>query len=145
MPSTRGGPRFFSIAAVTLAAALLAGCGSGYSSGGSSSAAVKTVAGAAGGGRSSAHRLTATETEYKIALSASSVPAGTYTVDAVNSGRIVHALELNGPGVTGKQTGTISPGDSRPLVVKLEKGTYDVFCPLPGHKALGMDAKLTVT
>ena len=78
-------------------------------------------------------------------LSSSTVKPGTYSIKAVNNGSIVHALEINGPGVSGKQTPTISPGQSSVLTVKLVAGTYDVFCPLPGHKALGMDTKLTVS
>src|SRR5579871_508807 len=126
----------------------LAACGgSGY--GGSSSppttAATTTSSGAGATGGASGHQLTAGESEYKIVLSSSTVTPGTYRIEAVNSGSIDHALEIDGPGVSGKQTGTISPGSSSVLTVKLQQGTYDVFCPLPGHKALGMDTKLTVS
>lgn len=127
-------------AAVLLVPALLAGCGGGH---GNSSTAAATTTTASGG--PAAHRLTATESEYKIVLSTTSVPPGTYSLDAVNQGKINHALAIDGPGVSNKQTSTISPGSSQALVVTLQKGTYDIFCPLPGHKALGMDAKLTVT
>ena len=126
-------------ALVLTASALLAGCGGGKSSTttGAATNAAPTIPGS--------HRLTATESEYKIALSSSSVPAGKYVIDAVNKGTIDHALAVNGPGTAGTQTGTISPGASQTLNVTLSKGTYDLACPVPGHKALGMDTKLTVT
>ena len=129
-------------ALVLSVSALLAGCGGGggYSSGKTGAATTNAAPPAAG-----SHRLTATESEYKIVLSSSSVQAGKYVIDTVNSGSIDHALAVNGPGTSGTQTSSISPGDSQALTVTLAKGTYDLYCPVPGHKALGMDAKLTVT
>jgi uncharacterized cupredoxin-like copper-binding protein len=125
----------------------LAACGgSGYGGSASPSTTATTSASAAGAaGGASGHQLTAAESEYKIVLSASTVKPGTYRIEAVNNGSIDHALEIDGPGISAKQTGTISPGSSAVLTVKLQQGTYDVFCPLPGHKALGMDTKLTVS
>ena len=127
-------------ALVLTASALLAGCGGGKS--GSPTGAATTNAAPPAPG---SHRLTATESEYKIVLSSSSVQAGKYVIDTVNSGSIDHALAVNGPGTSGTQTSSISPGDSQALTVTLAKGTYDLYCPVPGHKALGMDTKLTVT
>jgi plastocyanin len=127
-------------ALVLTASALLAGCGGGKS--GSPTGAATTNAAPPAPG---SHRLTATESEYKIVLSASSVPAGKYLIDAVNEGAISHTLAVNGPGTAGTQTSSISPGASSTLKVTLSKGTYDLYCTVPGHKALGMDAKLTVT
>jgi len=128
------------IALVLIAPALVAGCGGGGYASSRTTAASSAAAPAPG-----SHRLTATESEYKIVLSASSVPAGKYAIDAVNKGTIDHALAVNGPGTAGTQTSTISPGASQTLAVTLTKGTYDLYCPVPGHKALGMDVKLTVT
>jgi plastocyanin len=121
--------------------ALLAGCGGGgYSSGTTGAKSASTAPPAAG-----SHRLTATESEYKIVLSSASVPAGKYVIEAVNNGAISHTLAINGPGTAGTQTSSISPGASSTLKVTLSKGTYDLYCTVPGHKALGMDAKLTVS
>ncbi|HUJ64443.1 MAG TPA: plastocyanin/azurin family copper-binding protein [Acidimicrobiales bacterium] len=83
------------------------------------------------------------ETEYKLDLSADSFTAGPYTFTAVNNGKIVHALEIDGPGVHAV-TGDVEPGQSASVSVQLEAGKYDVFCPIPGHKALGMNAEITV-
>jgi plastocyanin len=90
-------------------------------------------------------RITATESEYKIVLSRTSLKPGTYNFVAVNKGKIAHSLAINGPGVAHKRiAGTIAPGASKTLTVTLRKGSYDVYCPVAGHKALGMDRKLTV-
>ena len=57
---------------------------------------------------------------------------------------IGHALEVEGNGVETK-TSTIDPGKSATLKVTFPKnGTYEMFCPVDGHKALGMKGKITV-
>jgi uncharacterized cupredoxin-like copper-binding protein len=117
-------------------AGVLAACGGGSSGGGSSPAAAAP---------SNAKTVTATETDFKIALSVSSVPAGTYTFKAVNSGQDTHALEINGPGVSDKSTAGISPSSSASLTVTLTKGSYEIWCPVANHKAMGMDTHITVT
>jgi uncharacterized cupredoxin-like copper-binding protein len=91
----------------------------------------------------SGNKVTASETEYKIVLSTDSFTAGSYTFDAVNNGKIVHSLEIDGPGVHAV-TADIEPGQSASLSVQLQAGKYDVFCPIPGHKALGMNKEITV-
>jgi uncharacterized cupredoxin-like copper-binding protein len=87
--------------------------------------------------------VTVGETEYKLALSTDSFTAGSYTFTAVNNGKIVHSLEIDGPGVHAV-TADIEPGQSASLSVQLQSGKYDVFCPIPGHKALGMNAEISV-
>ena len=41
-------------------------------------------------------------------------------------------------------TKDIDPGQSATLAVTLKKGAYDIFCPIPGHKALGMNVNISV-
>jgi uncharacterized cupredoxin-like copper-binding protein len=116
---------------------VLAGCGGGSGGGGGSSPAAAAPP--------NATTVTATETDYKIALSSASVAAGTYTIKAVNSGQVTHALEINGPGVSDKTTAGISPSSSASLTVTLSKGSYEIWCPVANHKAMGMDTHLTVS
>jgi len=126
--------RWFAVGAV-LAAAVLAGCGGGgNSSGGGSSSTT-----AAGG-----HTITVTETEYKLALNTTSVSPGKYTFVAKDAGGATHALEIDGPGVSDKATGTVNPGQSTQITVTLQKGTYTLYCPVDGHRKLGMETTLTV-
>lgn len=84
-------------------------------------------------------------TEFHLALPSTTLPAGTYTFDAVNAGRMVHALTVTGPGVEDQHTGPVKPDASAPLTVTLAPGTYDMYCPVDNHKALGMNLTLTVT
>src|SRR5690349_3249079 len=88
--------------------------------------------------------VTATETEFKIALPKTTVPAGAYAVTVKNDGNIEHDLVIKGSGVDEK-TANIAPGEQASLDVDLKPGTYDVYCSIPGHKQAGMDLKLTVT
>ncbi len=55
-----------------------------------------------------------------------------------------HALEIDGPGVSDKASDTVSPGSSTSLTVTLRKGSYELYCPVDGHKDLGMDTTITV-
>src|ERR1700679_933657 len=116
------------------------------------SASLIALAAAAGAtvvsaGPASAARVTtvkAVETDFHIALSQSTFKPGKYTFVAQNKGQTTHALMISGPGIKMAMTKDISPGQSATLAVTLKKGTYDVFCPIPGHKALGMNLNIDV-
>jgi uncharacterized cupredoxin-like copper-binding protein len=69
---------------------------------------------------------------------------GTYDFKFVNTGTTIHALEITGNGVDAK-TGSVSAGSSADLKVTLAAGTYTFFCPIDGHRGLGMEATLTVS
>jgi uncharacterized cupredoxin-like copper-binding protein len=89
-------------------------------------------------------RVTATETEFKIALPQTTVAAGAYAFTVKNDGNIEHDLVIKGNGVDEK-TPNIAAGESASLEVDLKPGSYDVYCSIPGHKQAGMDLKLTVS
>src|SRR5437764_8917455 len=118
------------LTAVVLLAAL-AGCGGG----GGKKTVTPTGAGAA---------TTIKETEYALAPGTVQVSkAGTVTLIADNAGKMEHALEIEGNG-TDRKTATISPGKTAKLTVQLKPGHYDLYCPIDGHKQLGMDATVKV-
>jgi plastocyanin len=131
--------RWLGARAVGLVALAASGCGS--SSSHASSSSPPTSGGTVAPGSGS--KVTVGETEYKLALSTDSFTPGPYTFTAVNNGKIVHSLEIDGPGVHAV-TSDIEPGQSASISVQLQPGKYDVFCPIPGHKALGMNAEITV-
>jgi uncharacterized cupredoxin-like copper-binding protein len=107
-----------------------------------SSAAPSSAAAAAGGTTA----VTAIETEFHIALSKKSFSPGTYKFTAVDKGHLQHNLVINGPGVNmAKTAGLLSPGQSASVTVSLSKGSYDIFCGVPGHKAEGMNVNITVS
>jgi plastocyanin len=88
-------------------------------------------------------KVTATETNYKIALSRVSVPAGKVIFTVHNASKTAHDFGIKGLNFTTKSiAGTIAPGATKSLTVTLKKGTYTVFCKL--HIALGMKKTLKV-
>jgi plastocyanin len=69
---------------------------------------------------------------------------GTYEFRVTNNGTIAHALELEGNGVEEK-TGDIQPGTATTLRVTLAKdGSYELYCPIDGHRSQGMKGTLSV-
>ena len=69
---------------------------------------------------------------------------GTYTFRAVNEGETVHALEIEGMGIE-EETEEFGPGESAEFTVELtEPGEYELYCPVDGHRELGMDGTVTV-
>jgi plastocyanin len=111
-------------------------------------AALGAVAFASGNpaGASSPITVKAVETDFHIALSKKTFKAGTYTFVAVNKGKVTHALAITGPGLHDASTADISPGQSVKLTVTFKSGSkYDIFCPIPGHKMLGMNMNVKVS
>jgi plastocyanin len=121
--------------AVLLAVAALAGCG-GKS---------KTAKPASPGPAKTSQTIQVKETEFHLAPAKITVSSpGSVSFDATNAGKIDHALEIEGNGVEQK-TGTISPGSSGKLEVTLsKKGTYELYCPIDNHRAMGMQATVVV-
>jgi uncharacterized cupredoxin-like copper-binding protein len=68
---------------------------------------------------------------------------GTYTFKVTNNGQTQHALEIDGNGVE-EETDTLSPGDSGGVTVELAAGEYELYCPIDGHRANGMEGSLVV-
>jgi uncharacterized cupredoxin-like copper-binding protein len=57
----------------------------------------------------------------------------------MNKGKVAHSLEVSGPGLKKRLiAGTLMPGSSRSVTVTLKAGSYALWCPQPGHAALGM-------
>lgn len=111
---------------------------------GGATAAASVVTAAPASAASKATQVKAVETDFHIALSKSSFTPGKYTFVAQNKGKTTHALMINGPGVKMAMTKNLSPGQSANLTVTLKKGAYNINCPVPGHKALGMNVNITV-
>ena len=132
-------------AALPMAAAAVGLTAAGCSASGSPAAAPSAAASrpAAAGGTTA---VTATETECHNALSKKSVRPGTYKFTAVDQGHLQHDLVISGPGVSQAKTGgLLSPGQSASVTVTLSKGSYDIFCGVPGHKVQGMNVDITVS
>jgi plastocyanin len=133
-------------AVVVVVAAVSGGCGGngGGSKNNAASTAASTGSSAASGG-AVIKTVGVHETEYKLSPNTISLPKpGTYVFKGVNDGTVTHSLAVEGHGVD-MDASVISPGSSGTLKVTLPKaGTYEIYCPIDGHKGLGMKGKLTV-
>jgi plastocyanin len=90
--------------------------------------------------------VTVEMTDFALALSQSTFTSGTATFQASNEGQAPHTISINGPGVD-EQTadGTAQPGQEVELTVTLQPGTYEIWCPVGNHQALGMTSSFTVS
>ncbi len=138
----RAGLRVFVIASLALFAATIAAVAV---FGRESEAKAGTPAAATGAATAQA-TLTVKEKEFKILLPAAArtLKPGRTTFVAENVGKLPHDLTIKGPGVRTTKTPLIQPGKKASLTVKLAKGTYVLWCSVPGHEKLGMRATITV-
>jgi uncharacterized cupredoxin-like copper-binding protein len=94
------------------------------------------------------------ETEMKLSPSTVTLSKpGTYSFKAENKGSIEHSLEIEGNGVRSKgdEVGeaklekTLNPGQSDVLTVTFRApGTYEMYCPVIGHRLAGMKGEVVV-
>jgi plastocyanin len=112
---------------------LLAACGGGESS----DDAVPDDAGSGAGQQIDL-------SEFSLDPASVSLDPGAVTLHVVNTGSVVHALEVEGP--TGEiETAELQPGESADLTVDAsEAGEYEMYCPIDGHRQQGMEGTLVV-
>jgi uncharacterized cupredoxin-like copper-binding protein len=144
-------------------AVLLAACGSSATTPapGATGPAATGGAGNAGPGA-----ITATESDFKIDVSASSAAPGPVTFHVTNSGAQIHefviiktdlaqdALPTDDSGNEVKEDGAgltvvdevedLAPGASEDLTATLDAGNYVLICNVAGHYQLGMHTAFTV-
>ncbi len=131
------------IAAVAVLA--LAGCGSdnkeSTAKSTSTPAATDTPASSGGGGQTV--KLSADASALKFDKTKLTAKAGKVTLSMSNPSGIPHAVAIEGNGVDvdGK---TVQKGGTSTASADLKAGTYDFYCPVDGHRAAGMEGKLTV-
>lgn len=84
--------------------------------------------------------------EWGLVPAELTLAAGSYTFVDTNDGTIAHGLALEGGGLSAATPdASYAPGASETFTLDLVPGTYEIFCPVPGHKQAGMVATLTVT
>ena len=104
----------------------------------------ETTTGGASSSGSAPAAVTVSETEFKLDPGSLDVPkGGSVSVEVKNDGATDHALEIDGPDGEFK-TGTIAPGKSATLKADLKPGTYEMYCPIDGHKDKGMKGEIKV-
>lgn len=137
------GARFYYLASVLLFAAMIAAVEIFGAEGQAKTASAAELSKSA----PQAGTIQVAESEWKVQLpssAAKTLPAGAYVFHVVNQGKVQHNLTVSGPRVANEHTPNLNPGQSADLRVTLVAGTYDLYCSIPGHKQLGMDAKLAV-
>ena len=123
-----------------------AGCGgsdekSGDSgNGGDNPAPAKKAAPSGGGGTT----LSETATDFKFSKPSASAKAGKVSIKLDNKGQAPHAIEIEGAPGGDKESQTIQPGSTTTLTANLPAGKYEFYCPVDGHKQMGMKGELTV-
>ena len=124
----------------TFAGALAAGLMIAACGGSSSNQAGSS--GASSGGASSGGKTVAVAADPGGALKLTA-PSGKVTFNLTNKASIPHALEISGHGIEAK-TSTVTGGTASVTIKDLKPGTYEFYCPVPGHRAAGMQGTLTV-
>jgi plastocyanin len=117
------------------AAGWLAGCGGG---GGSDDAE---------NGGAVVQTIQISEKEYSLNPSTVNLSkTGTYEFEVTNDGQITHALNIEESGGGAEaESGDIESGQSKTVRFTFSKdGSYEMYCPIPGHKEQGMEGTITV-
>jgi plastocyanin len=141
--------RIFAAFAVLLTVVALAGCGSSDKASGASDApaATATTEPAASPATSettkSADSVEVVAKDIKLDKSSYEASAGDVKITYENEGAIEHTLLIDG--VSGFKLDVKAHGDTDSGTVTLKPGTYTLYCGMPGHRAAGMHATLTVS
>ena len=144
--------RLLSLTALLCSLAIVAaGCGgddnsSSSSSSSSSGSDTSTTEQSSGGGGGAAQTLKISADPggaLKFDKSSLTAKAGKVTIVMDNPSSLPHAVEIEGNGV--EEAGdTVEKGGVSKATATVKAGTYDFYCPVDGHRAAGMEGKLTV-
>jgi plastocyanin len=117
-------------------AAVLAGCGGGDDGGGSGPAV--TVPG------DQPVEVSATEYDFEPASIVVEKPSGPVKIDLTNDGAVAHDLHVRDGGEDLGGTPIFGPGQTKSASVELDPGSYEIYCSVGDHEALGMKGTLEV-
>lgn len=142
--------RLLSLTALLCSLAIVAaGCGGDDNSSSSSSSSgsdTSTTEQSSGGGGGAAQTLKISADPggaLKFDKSSLTAKAGKVTIVMDNPSSLPHAVEIEGNGV--EEAGdTVEKGGVSKATATVKAGTYDFYCPVDGHRAAGMEGKLTV-
>ena len=132
------------VVTAAFAALLLGACGGTSTNPATPSAASSPTATSPSSATAVGTSVGVTEKEFSITLSQASFSPASYTFTIQNKGSFPHNLNIKGPGVDTKTSPTLSAGQSGMLTVTLQKGSYELWCSVPGHKDKGMDLTIKV-
>jgi len=122
----------------------LAACGGGNEAATTGGGATTAAGGGGGGGGGETLQLAADPSgALKFDKTSLEATAGNVTIDFTNDSSLPHDVKLQGPGVDGEGTDTIT-GSSTSVTLDLQPGEYTFYCSVDGHRAAGMEGKLVV-
>jgi uncharacterized cupredoxin-like copper-binding protein len=108
--------------------------------------AALTVTGATGAGAAAKLRLKADpggDLKFNKRKLTGSPGKTTILMKNPASSGVDHGIEVEGNGVE-KKGKVVDPGGTSRVTLKLKPGKYEYYCPVAGHKDLGMKGKLIV-
>lgn len=82
-------------------------------------------------------------TEYRIEMPLHLV-AGRTRFKVTNAGEEFHRFEIEGKGIEKEVASGVDAGETKTLVLDLAPGSYEVYCPVRGHKKAGMSLHVQV-
>ena len=127
--------RFLALLPFTLLLAACGGSGNGNEAGG-------------GDGSGAIQTIQISENEFSLNPSTITVPKpGTYAFEVTNDGEVTHALNIEESSGSGDEveTGDIEPGSSKTVKFTFSAdGSYEMYCPVDGHKQQGMAGTISV-
>ena len=130
------------VTAAACAALALAGCGSDDNNGGGSTST--PASGSSGGGGGATLDVSApADGSLKFDQSTLTTKAGKVTVKFDNPASVPHGVTIEGNGI--EQASDVVTSSDTSFSVDLKAGEYTYYCPVDGHRAAGMEGKLTVS
>jgi plastocyanin len=121
----------------------LAACGGGGNEAATTGGGATTAGGGGGGGGGTLQLAADPSGALKFDKTSLEATAGSVTIDFTNDSSLPHDVKLEGPGVDGEGTDTIT-GSSTSVTLDLQPGDYTFYCSVDGHRAAGMEGKLVV-
>jgi plastocyanin len=121
----------------------LAACGGGGNEAATTGGGATTAGGGGGGGGETLQLAADPSGALKFDKTSLEATAGNVTIDFTNDSSLPHDVKLQGPGVDGEGTDTIT-GSSTSVTLDLQPGDYTFYCSVDGHRAAGMEGKLVV-
>ena len=82
--------------------------------------------------------------QLKFDKSSLTAKAGVVTIVMDNPSSVPHGVGVAGNGLD-KDGAVVNKGGKSTVTAALKPGTYQFYCPVPGHKQAGMVGTLTIT
>jgi plastocyanin len=98
------------------------------------------------GGGSVLQTIQVSEKEYSLNPGSITLPKpGTYAFEVTNDGQITHAFNVEAGEGDEVEAGDIKPGSHKTVKFTFSAGgSYEMYCPIDGHKAMGMEGTIKV-